>query len=248
MMKKTFPFINRLFYKKVIIHRSKELSSQMRLQFIHTSYTNPAKGKNIKKDKKKTVIIDENELNEYLNFEKLIDDINRPIESFKDDLIQQVSLRSSIGAIENTKIVYDGNPYTIQDLAEINKKNPKMFVLDFSCFPDAIGTVVKTFQESHLNLNVQQEGTKLIVPIPKVTREHRELLAKKAKMYFVKCKDSIREVQMKYTKKLNNVEKLGSEVKFRITEQLVALGDKHIKIAEDMLKNKQNELLPKDDD
>lgn len=40
-------------------------------------------------------------------------------------------------------------------------------------------------------------------PCSRVTREHREKLAKSANAIFVKCKAAVKEVQIKYNKKLD---------------------------------------------
>lgn len=56
----------------------------------------------------------------------------------------------------------------IRDLAQINRKNPKMVVLNFSAFPQTITAVLQALNESELNLNPQQDGTLVHIPIPKL--------------------------------------------------------------------------------
>lgn len=43
----------------------------------------------------------------------------------------------------------------------------------------------------------------------RVTKEHRETLSKNAKALFIKCKDSIKDVQNKFIKSVKNKEKTG---------------------------------------
>lgn len=215
---------------------------------MHADCRHYAKGKDIKKNKKKSVVLDENELQQLFNTDKLFKEITKPIDHFKKELTDNTSLRSSQGVIENISIHFEGEVYKIQDLAEIGKKNPKLYILNFSAFPQTIPAVMATLQNSHLNINPQQDGTKIFVPVPKVTKEYREALAKKAKMYFFKCKEQIREVQIKYSKKLKSMENVSEETKFRVTDQLSALGNRHISVAEEILKTKQKELLQNEDE
>lgn len=62
---------------------------------------------------------------------------------------------------------YEGDEYTIQDLAQINRKNPKMLVLNLASFPQTIPTVIEVITKSGMNLNPQQDGTSICIPIPK---------------------------------------------------------------------------------
>lgn len=207
---------------------------------------NYAKSKDKKKESKhKTVHVDEVELSSHFDIGKLYADFQKPVDSLRREYVEQLVIRSSAAAIDNLKITLDGKEYLLQDLAEIGKKNPKTYVLDVSVFPQAIPAITAAILNSGLGINPQQDGTKLFLPIPKVTREHRETLAKNAKAFFVKAKDSIRNVQIKHAEKVKN-KILNVDEAFRITEQLKALGDKYINEAEEIMKTKQAELLKTD--
>lgn len=61
----------------------------------------------------------------------------------------------------------DGEEHTLQELAQISRKDPKTVVINMSVFPQAIPAAVKALSDSGMNLNPQQEGTTLYIPIPK---------------------------------------------------------------------------------
>lgn len=61
----------------------------------------------------------------------------------------------------------DGTDHTLQELAQIVRKNPKTVVVNMAVFPQAIPDVVKAISSSGMNLNPQQEGTTLYIPVPK---------------------------------------------------------------------------------
>lgn len=54
----------------------------------------------------------------------------------------------------------------------------------------------------------------------RVTKEHRENLAKNAKALFVKCRDSVREVQNKYVKTVKNNTNISQDLAHNLQEQV----------------------------
>lgn len=56
----------------------------------------------------------------------------------------------------------------------------------------------------------------------RVTKEHREMLAKNAKALFIKCRDHIKEIQNKFSKTVKQKERdgLSQDMSKRITEQV----------------------------
>lgn len=61
----------------------------------------------------------------------------------------------------------DGTDHTLQELAQIVRKNPKTVVINMAVFPQAIPGALKAIANSGMNLNPQQEGTTLYIQIPK---------------------------------------------------------------------------------
>lgn len=199
--------------------------------------------KDKKKDKKKgSQKIDELELSETFELEELYAKFKKPIEVMKQEYIEQLTIRSAAGALDTLKVHHEGKDYMLQDLADIGKKNPRTYALDVTAFPGAIPSIVTAIQSSGLGLNPQQDGLKIYLPIPKVTKEHRESLAKNAKALFNKCKDSINEVKNAHIKYVQNNIKNADEA-FRLSNQLTALGNKYVEEAEQMMKTKQADLL-----
>jgi ribosome recycling factor len=54
----------------------------------------------------------------------------------------------------------------------------------------------------------------------RVTKEHRENLAKNAKALFIKCRDSIRDVQNKYVKTVKNNSTISQDLSHNIQDQV----------------------------
>lgn len=71
------------------------------------------------------------------------------------------------GSLESLKIEFEDEEYILQDLAQISRKNPKTLIINMSSFPQLIPVVLKALADSGMNVSPQQEGTTVIIPIPK---------------------------------------------------------------------------------
>lgn len=212
------------------------------------SSRNYAKGKDKKKDKNKKVTVNEEELNAVINVETMKHQMQSAIDNMKEDYIKNVSLRSTTGSLENLTVTYEGQENTLQELAQIIRKNPKTIVVNMTAFPQVIPNALEAIQKSGMNLNPQQDGTTLFIPIPKVTKEHREILAKSAKSIFVKCRDSIKDVQSKYNRTIKNKEKggLSQDTSQASQNQVNSVGEQFVAQAQKIYQDKEAELLGKD--
>ena len=123
----------------------------------------------------------------------------------------------------------------MNEIASLSKKDPKKVIIDASAFPQAATNIMTAIRDSGMNLNPQQEGLTIYVPIPKVTKEFREKLAAGAKKKLTESKDSFRKVQNKYIKKVSESELSGdvskddaraaSDAIKSITDNFMSLGD-----------------------
>ncbi|XP_046391366.1 ribosome-recycling factor, mitochondrial [Ischnura elegans] len=207
-----------------------------------------AKGKDRKKSEKgkKDVPVNEAALSELINLEGLKNQMQKSVDTMKDEYVKNLSLRSTTGSFETLRVKFEGTEHTLQDLAQIIRKNPKTIVVNMSAFPQAIPSVLEAISKSGMNLNPQQDGTTLYIPVPKVTKEHRENLSKNAKSLFIKCRDSIKDVQNKFMKNLKNKDHVSSDDVFSAQQQILSLSKTYVSQAESIMEAKQKELLGKD--
>lgn len=209
---------------------------------------NYAKGKDKKKEKsgsKKPVKIEINEeqLKNIINIDSMNKQMQKSLDTMRDEFIKNLSLRSTTGSIEALKVKIDGKDHELQELAQITRKNPKTIIVNMIAFPQTIPTVLQAIQKSGMNLNPQQDGTTLFIPVPKLTKEHRENLAKSAKTLFIKCRDSIKDTQNTIIKKVKRQEDISIDENHQVQNQVTAIADKYIADAEKLLDAKQAELI-----
>jgi ribosome recycling factor len=214
------------------------------------SARNYAKGKDKKKEKGKKPVkveINEDQLKEVVNVEQLNHQMQKSLNLMKEEFVKQLSVRSTTGAIETLKVSVDGKDFELQELGQITRKNPKTIIINMIGFPQTIPQVLQTLQKSGMNLNPQQDGTTIFIPVPKVTKEHRENLAKNAKTLYIKCRDSIKDIQNNHVKKVKKHQEISIDLNHQVQNQITAIADNYIHEAEKLLVTKQSELLGEKD-
>lgn len=126
------------------------------------------------------------------------------------------------------------------------QKSPQLLVINVSSTPQYVTHVKTAILTSGLNVNPQQEGTTFYVPVPRVTREHREMLAKNAKALCDKIKDRLRDIQNNFDRELKKAKPSHSEDLIRnLHEAVLATTKTYSEKAHNIMETKQHELLNK---
>lgn len=211
--------------------------------YYQTRTYSKSKDKKKEKSKKYKVHINEEEIAELISVNALKHRLDTLVEELKQEYVKQLSLRTSVGALEQLPVELEGDEYPLYEVAQLARKSSQLLVISCTIFPQAAGNILKTLQDSGMNLNPQQEGTTIYISLPKVTREHREKLAKNAKAMANKCKDDIREVQNSYVKMVKRKEGVSEDLIYSVQQQIMALATEYVHQAEALTEIKQSELL-----
>lgn len=207
-----------------------------------------AKGKQNEKARNKgvkfaTYKLSDEKLNEIINIAKYQEKLEKTINTMQDDFVKQLSLRSTTGSIESVKVKAKGQSHELQDIAQILRKGTKRIVVDMAGFPELIPAALQAISKSGLNLNPQQDGTTLFIPVPKMTREHREGMAKNAKALFITYRDQIKNIQNEFIRKVRDNSSITQDDSHAAQAQLTEIASEFIVQAEKIFEKKQKELL-----
>jgi len=123
------------------------------------------------------------------------------VEGLRHHYQHHLTLRSST-SLDSLPVELEGDLFPLAELAVISKKDPKRLVIDASSFPQAAPTILAAIRAAGMNLNPQQDGLRIFVPIPKVTREFREQLVSGARRRLHQAKDELRAVQNSHSRAL----------------------------------------------
>lgn len=172
-------------------------------------------------------------------------DMKEQLERLKEEFVKQLSVRTSTQAFESLTVTLPEGPRKLNHLAKITFKTPQLILIDLGSAKHNIKAVNEAILKSGLNVTPQQEGNFLVVPVPKVTREVRENLAKNAKGLYNQYKERIQQVFKGYNKAIQTY-KLGPHPADLVIQGQTFLEGTVKKFShqgEELMKQKQKELL-----
>lgn len=148
---------------------------------------------NKKKPNRPKVILDKEELFQVIPYDQYEEKAAAILTEFKQHLETRLTTRANTAALETLKIEIEGlnEPLELRDIAQISMKGTNLIVINLSNMPDAIKPTMKALLDIG-NLTPQVEVNNIYVPIPRVTREHRENLVAVAKQAANSSKDKLR--------------------------------------------------------
>lgn len=179
-----------------------------------------------------------------ISLEEVKDDMAAVLTALKDDFSRSLGIRTSPGALDHITVTTKDGKFPLNQLGQISMKSPQLMVVNMTSYPEATASAVRALQESSMKLNPEVEGTIIRVPIPKVTREHRENLAKLAKQFSNKAKESVRRVRTNALTQVKKAKEGVSEDTIRLVEkQVQQMADNYTADIDKQLATKTKELL-----
>lgn len=229
--------------RKVLKPDRRNLNLPWSIQLRHYAKSKNRPGKGADKHKPEhSIDINSETVHAIVDIEKYEEDLHKVLEDLKYDYIHKLALKTSAGTFDKIEVETEDGTIPLNQIASIRQKNPTLIILNLNQYIKYAPDVMKALQNSGLNLNPQQEGQGTIyVPITKVSHEHREELAKNAKMLFNQAKEKMNQIYSLRMKKMNK-DKPG-DVRKTIEYKLLQDKSKVVDEAEKLMKAKQKELL-----
>ncbi|XP_071386305.1 ribosome-recycling factor, mitochondrial [Centroberyx affinis] len=179
-----------------------------------------------------------------ISLDEVKEDMTAVLNTLKDDFTRSLSIRTSPGALDHIVVTTQDGKFPLNQLGQISMKSPQLIVVNMTSFPEATAAATRALREGGMNLNPEVDGTIIKVPTPKVTREHRENLAKLAKQFSNKAKDSLRRVRSNTVAQVKKAKERHSEDTIRLIEkQLQQMADNIAEDIDKQLATKTKELL-----
>ncbi|KAL9826781.1 ribosome-recycling factor, mitochondrial isoform 4-T4 [Geothlypis trichas] len=179
-----------------------------------------------------------------INLEETSEDMQAVIEALKEDFSRNLSVRTSPGALDHITVVTKDGKFPLNQLGQISQKSPQLLTVNMTSFPESTAAAAKAIRESGMNLNPEVDGTVIRVPVPKVTREHRESLAKLAKQATNKSKEALRKVRSKsITQVKKSKNKVSEDTIWLLEKQIQQMADEAAAEMDKLLAAKTKELL-----
>ncbi|XP_037548392.1 ribosome-recycling factor, mitochondrial [Nematolebias whitei] len=197
-----------------------------------------AKGQSVKLNINSTAVED------IISLDAVKEDMNAVLTALKNEFTRSLSIRTSLGAFDHIVVTTPDGKYPLNHLGQISMKSPQLIMINMGSFPEATAAAAHALRETSMDLNPEVDGTIIKVPVPKVTREHRENLAKLAKQFGNKAKDSLRKVRSNAVNQVKKAKEGHSEDTLRLIEkQIQQMTDNVTADIDKQLAAKTKELL-----
>uniref|UniRef100_A0A1A8FV00 Ribosome-recycling factor, mitochondrial n=1 Tax=Nothobranchius korthausae TaxID=1143690 RepID=A0A1A8FV00_9TELE len=179
-----------------------------------------------------------------ISLDEVKEEMTSVLAVLKDEFTRNLSIRTSTGALDHIVVATQNGKFPLNQLGQISMKSPQLIMVNMSSSPEAMEAATRALRLSSMNLNPEVDGTIIKVPVPKVTREHRENLAKLAKQFGNKAKESLRRVRSNAVSQVKKAKEGQSEDTIRLVEkQIQQMSEEMAADVDKQLATKTKELL-----
>lgn len=153
--------------------------------------------------------------------------------------------RANISILDDVTVDYYGTQTPLNQLASLSAPEPTLIVIQ-PYDKSAIESIEKAIMQGDLGLNPNNDGNVIRVPIPELTEERRQELAKIVGRICEEGKTAVRQVRRDANdqiKKLEADKEISQDEEHRGHEKVQELTDSHCKKIDDLGERKREELL-----
>jgi ribosome recycling factor len=171
--------------------------------------------------------------------------MRKAVEVFESDLRTIRTGRASPALVERVMVEYYGTPTPLNQLAVISAPEPQLLTIR-PYDPGSLGDIERAILRSELGLTPGNDGRIIRLPIPRLTEERREELAKMVRQRAEEGKIALRNIRREVLDDLRDFEKekLISEDDFYVgKDDLQDLTDRYAEQMDETSTRKQREVL-----
>jgi len=182
-------------------------------------------------------------------FEPLIKDLRRKmdsaVEAHRKELAGVRTGKASISLLDGILVEYYGTPTPLNQVAALGTPEANMITAkpyDISI----IGDIEKAIRKSDLGLNPSNDGKLVRIPIPTLTEERRQQLARHVHKVTEHGHNEIRQIRRQGNEEMKKMEKaktISQDEEKKGIELVQKLHDEYINKLDDVAKAKEHEIL-----
>jgi ribosome recycling factor len=167
------------------------------------------------------------------------------VETVRRELTSMRTGRASLAMLDGIKVDYYGTPTPINQVGSLAVPDPTLITIQ-PWDPSVVQAIEKAIRSSDLDLNPQNDGKLIRIPIPSLTEERRKGLVKHAHKHAEEGRVAIRNVRRDvndHLKKLLKDHKVSEDDEKHAVAEVQKLTDLHIEKINEILKKKEAEIL-----
>jgi len=166
-------------------------------------------------------------------------------ETVRRELSAMRTGRASLAMLDGIKVDYYGTPTPLNQVGNLSVPDPTLISIQ-PWDPSILPAIEKAIRHSDLDLNPQNDGKIIRVPIPSLTEERRKTLVKHAHKHAEEGRVAIRNVRRDandHLKKLLKDHEVSEDDEKHAVAEVQKLTDQHIEKINDTLKKKEAEIM-----
>ena len=167
------------------------------------------------------------------------------LETVRRELASMRTGRASLAMLDGIKVDYYGTPTPLNQVGNMSIPDPTLINIQ-PWDPSTLALIEKAIRSSELDLNPQNDGKVIRIPIPPLTEERRKLLVKSAHKHAEEGRVAIRNVRRDvndHLKKLLKTHEVSEDDEKHAMAEVQKLTDQHIDKIGEILKTKETEIL-----
>jgi ribosome recycling factor len=171
--------------------------------------------------------------------------MDKTIEALEADLRAIRTGRASPALVERVNVEYYGTPTPLNQLAVISAPEPQLLTIR-PYDPGSLGDIERAILKSELGLTPANDGRIIRLPIPRLTEERRQELAKLVRQRVEEGKVALRNVRRESMDELREFEKeklISEDDFYRSKDDLQDLTDRFTERMDEISARKQREVM-----
>lgn len=171
--------------------------------------------------------------------------MSKSIEALKTELAKIRTGRAHAGLLDHIKVNYYGNPTPINQVASVTASDARTL----SVTPwdkNSVAAVERAIRESDLGLNPATSGNVIRVPLPALTEERRQELAKVVRHEGENARVAVRNVRRDcnhHLKELLKKKSISEDEDRRAEEEIQKFTDRFIAEVDKLVNAKEKEVM-----
>jgi len=171
--------------------------------------------------------------------------MRKSIESLKQDLMKVRTGRAHTSLLDSITVDYYGNETPLNQVANVSVLDAR--TLSVQVWEKQMTPVIeKAILKSDLGLNPATSGDLMRIPLPPLTEETRKNLIKVVRSEGENAKVAIRNIRRDANSTLKDFEKekeISEDEEHRAQDEIQKLTDKHVKEIDQVLAEKEKDLM-----
>ena len=167
------------------------------------------------------------------------------LETVRRELAAMRTGRASLSMLDNIRVDYYGNPTPLNQVGNLSTPDPTLITIQ-PWDPKILPLVEKAIRTSDLDLNPQNDGKIIRIPVPQLNEERRKGLVKNAHKHAEEGRVAIRNVRRDvndHLKKLLKSGEVSEDSEKSLMTEVQKTTDQHIEQINEILKKKETEIM-----